>query len=96
MGSYEIKDNRPLNPKGRTGLKGRGVLGKWGPNHAADPIVTRWKRSEALEKVLDASSNKSVLCIFVVPEKNCLKDLFCSFVLFKGRIAGNGLYLVVW
>lgn len=21
---------------------GRGLLGKWGPNHAADPIVTRY------------------------------------------------------
>ena len=31
----------PLNPYGRTGMKGRGLLGKWGPNHAADPIVTR-------------------------------------------------------
>ncbi|MFH4979542.1 hypothetical protein AB6A40_006251 [Gnathostoma spinigerum] len=39
---YEIgADGRPLNPKGRTGLKGRGVLGRWGPNHAADPIVSR-------------------------------------------------------
>ena len=34
---------RPLNPVGRTGLCGRGLLGKWGPNHAADPIVTRPK-----------------------------------------------------
>ena len=33
---------RPHNPRGRTGLAGRGLLGKWGPNHAADPIVTRW------------------------------------------------------
>ena len=32
---------KPLNPVGRTGLGGRGMLGKWGPNHAADPIVTR-------------------------------------------------------
>lgn len=32
---------RPLNPRGRTGLEGRGVLGKWGANFAADPIVTR-------------------------------------------------------
>ncbi|CAI2325444.1 unnamed protein product [Caenorhabditis sp. 36 PRJEB53466] len=32
---------RPLNPIGRTGLAGRGVLGRWGPNHAADPIVSR-------------------------------------------------------
>ena len=21
---------------------GRGLLGKWGPNHAADPLVTRY------------------------------------------------------
>jgi hypothetical protein len=31
----------PRNPAGRTGIDGRGLLGKWGPNHAADPIVTR-------------------------------------------------------
>jgi hypothetical protein len=32
----------PLNPVGRTGLEGRGLLGKWGPNQAADSIVTRY------------------------------------------------------
>lgn len=30
----------PLYPGGRTGLCGRGLLGKWGPNQAADPIIT--------------------------------------------------------
>lgn len=30
-----------MNPLGRTGLQGRGCLGRWGPNHAGDPIVTR-------------------------------------------------------
>jgi len=40
-GTYETKNGRPLNPEGRTGLAGRGKLGRWGPNHAADPIVTR-------------------------------------------------------
>ncbi|CAH3165376.1 unnamed protein product [Porites lobata] len=30
---------------GRTGIAGRGLLGRWGPNHAADPIVTRWKKT---------------------------------------------------
>jgi len=30
------------NPVGRTGIRGRGCLGRWGPNHAADPIVTRF------------------------------------------------------
>jgi len=39
---YQIDiNNRPMNPRGRTGMTGRGILGKWGPNHAADPLVTR-------------------------------------------------------
>ena len=36
---------KPQNPIGRTGMKGRGLLGKYGPNHAADPIVTRFNPS---------------------------------------------------
>ena len=42
---YKIseKDGSPINPIGRTGMTGRGLLGKWGPNHAADPLVTRIK-----------------------------------------------------
>ncbi|EGD73752.1 hypothetical protein PTSG_05446 [Salpingoeca rosetta] len=36
---------RPINPWGRTGMTGRGNLGKWGVNQAADTVVTRWKRS---------------------------------------------------
>uniref|UniRef100_A0A1I7ZEJ8 Nudix hydrolase domain-containing protein n=1 Tax=Steinernema glaseri TaxID=37863 RepID=A0A1I7ZEJ8_9BILA len=43
-GTYQIGDDkRPRNPEGRCGLRGRGVLGRWGPNHAADPIVSRFK-----------------------------------------------------
>ena len=38
-------NGRPRNPIGRTGITGRGQLGKWGPNHAADPIVTRYDYS---------------------------------------------------
>jgi ADP-ribose pyrophosphatase len=30
----------PVNPFGRTGIKGRGVLGKWGANFAVDAIIT--------------------------------------------------------
>lgn len=37
---------RPLNPAGRTGIAGRGLLGKWGPNYAADPIITRINRRD--------------------------------------------------
>lgn len=43
-GDYKVEDGYPLNPVGRTGVIGRGLLGRWGPNHAADPIVTRWKK----------------------------------------------------
>ncbi|XP_045773258.1 ADP-ribose pyrophosphatase, mitochondrial [Maniola jurtina] len=52
MGIYQIKDSFPLNPVGRTGICGRGVLGRWGPNHAADPVVTRWKKLDNKESVL--------------------------------------------
>ncbi len=38
---YDPATQRPLNPHGRTGMTERGLLGKWGTNHAADPIVTR-------------------------------------------------------
>lgn len=41
---YEVENGRPRNPAGRTGLVGRGLLGHWDPNHAADPILTRWKK----------------------------------------------------
>lgn len=53
-------EGRPLNIRGRTGLAGRGVLGKWGPNHAADPIVTRWLRQDG-DIVVHPESGKKVL-----------------------------------
>jgi ADP-ribose pyrophosphatase len=35
------EQGRPMNPRGRTGISDRGILGKWGANFAADPLVTR-------------------------------------------------------
>lgn len=55
-GNYKIVENYPLNPVGRTGIVGRGLLGRWGPNHAADPIVTRWKRDNAGNILTDDNS----------------------------------------
>lgn len=52
-GPYQISpEGLPLNPAGRTGLAGRGLLGRFGPNHAADPIVTRWRRDPVTHEVL--------------------------------------------
>lgn len=39
VGAHDGRVGR--NPAGRTGITGRGLLGRFGPNHAADPIVTR-------------------------------------------------------
>lgn len=36
----EFEDGKPVTPI-KTGIKGRGLLGRFGPNHAADPIVTK-------------------------------------------------------
>lgn len=42
----------PLNPRGRTGLRGRGMLNRWGPTQAADPLVTRYNDDGDLEVLL--------------------------------------------
>lgn len=55
LGSENIQKsdkNLPLNPCGRTGIAGRGLLGNWGPNHAADPIITRYNPSTGNLEVL--------------------------------------------
>merc|ERR1719445_1128949 len=66
-GNYNLDKNNfnlPLNPMGRTGLAGRGHLWRWGPNHAADPIVTRWMRKDNNSKntiTKDNATNKPIL-----------------------------------
>nr|XP_021142078.1 transient receptor potential cation channel subfamily M member 2 isoform X3 [Columba livia] len=59
-GLYTVQDGLPLNPMGRTGLRGRGRLHCFGPNHALHPIVTRWRRNsdgsiirKSLKKMLE-------------------------------------------
>ncbi|XP_068633753.1 ADP-ribose pyrophosphatase, mitochondrial [Battus philenor] len=61
LGSYAIVNDLPINPIGRTGICGRGVLGRWGPNHAADPIVTRWKLHINGTKETDRINNRPIL-----------------------------------
>lgn len=68
--SYRILNGYPLNPRGRTGIKGRGVLPRWGPNHAAESIVTRWKRGEK-DSTMNLSSGKPVLQVVVIRRHGC-------------------------
>lgn len=59
---YSLDDmGYPLNPIGRTGIKGRGRLPRWGPNHAADCLVTKWKRTSEGSVALHLSSGKPIL-----------------------------------
>ncbi|KAK9498567.1 hypothetical protein O3M35_003168 [Rhynocoris fuscipes] len=71
MGEYNILNGYPLNPIGRTGLKGRGILGRWGPNHAADPIVTKWKRDKNNSIIYDDESKKPILQFIAIKRKDC-------------------------
>jgi len=50
-GKVNMHDGKPRNPIGRTGIVGRGLLGKYGPNQAADALVTRFNESGALEMI---------------------------------------------
>ncbi|KAK3785345.1 hypothetical protein RRG08_045570 [Elysia crispata] len=67
MGRYEVVDKVPRNPVGRTGICGRGCLGRWGPNHAADPIVTRWKRNDKGQIVVD--ENHKLIAQFIAVQR---------------------------
>jgi len=71
MGAYIISaDGVPLNPEGRTGINGRGVLGRWGPNHAADPIVTRWKRDSSGTIETDRNTGKRILQFVAIQRRD--------------------------
>ncbi|XP_066299867.1 transient receptor potential cation channel subfamily M member-like 2 isoform X2 [Branchiostoma lanceolatum] len=61
IGTYKVKEKLPLNPKGRTGMVGRGLMGRFGPNHAADPVVTRWKRDRFGNKEVHPDTSRNVL-----------------------------------
>jgi ADP-ribose pyrophosphatase len=62
---------RPLNPHGRTGIAGRGLLGRWGPNLAVGAIVIRENLElEQIEILLGKQERDHVLALpkgFVAP-----------------------------
>lgn len=72
-GLYEVEPGTflPLNPRGRTGMTERGLLGRFGPNHAADPVVARFKRSDANGKiVLDANGKQQIEFVAIKRKDN--------------------------
>jgi ADP-ribose pyrophosphatase len=48
------------------GISGRGILGRYGPNHAADPIVSTWKRDQNGQIMKHSDSQKPILRILCI------------------------------
>ncbi|XP_034510616.1 transient receptor potential cation channel subfamily M member 2 isoform X5 [Ailuropoda melanoleuca] len=63
-GLYAVQEGLPLNPMGRTGLRGRGSLGWFGPNHTLQPVITRWRRNQ--DGAICRKSIKKMLEVLVV------------------------------
>jgi len=65
---------RPLNPRGRTGIAGRGLLGRWGPNTAVAAVITRENSSgDRVDILLGRRSGVTEYCLpqgFVLPEES--------------------------
>lgn len=66
VGAYRVVNNLPINPFGRTGITGRGILGRYAVNHAADPIVSTWKRDDQKQIVKDTETKKPILRILCI------------------------------
>ena len=64
---YQIRemDGLPLNPIGRTGLQGRGILLRWGPNIYHYILICRWKRDNYGRILLHPSNGKRMLEILL-------------------------------
>ncbi|KAF6122339.1 transient receptor potential cation channel subfamily M member 2 [Phyllostomus discolor] len=60
----DLMDPTGENPMGRTGLRGRGSLSRFGPNHTLQPVVTRWRRNQ--DGAICRRSIKKVLEVLVV------------------------------
>ena len=87
-GAYAVAHGVPRNPAGRTGLAGRGRLGRWGPNHAADPVVSRWKRDDAGRRVRHAGSGQFILQFVAIQRADTREWAIpgvSAFLLFKSR-----------
>ncbi|CAN8021972.1 unnamed protein product [Ixodes persulcatus] len=69
-GAYALVEGAPQNPHGRTGLSGRGRLGRWGPNHAADPVVTRWKKDADGKVVVNNNTQRPVLQFVAIARRD--------------------------
>jgi ADP-ribose pyrophosphatase len=76
---YKGEDGKPLNPRGRTGLVGRGLLGLWGANLSVQVLVGRPNPdSGSAEVLLGGTEEASLLELpkgFVLPDESTAKAI---------------------
>jgi ADP-ribose pyrophosphatase len=76
---YRDDDGRPLNPRGRTGIAGRGLLGLWGCNlSVAASVVRANTTTEGLEILLGGNEDQTDLELpkgFVLPGNLAASDI---------------------
>ncbi|XP_063691533.1 transient receptor potential cation channel subfamily M member-like 2 [Bolinopsis microptera] len=71
LGVYGIDEiGRPINPRGRTGISGKGNLKRWGPNLQGDVIVTRWQVDSNGKPVRHPEDGRQVLEFVAVRKQN--------------------------
>lgn len=56
----------PINPYAPTGIGGRGLLEKWGPNHTSDPIIITYDSSRNIKQLL-VIENKNTPVVYTLP-----------------------------
>ncbi len=69
---YKVAEGRPLNPRGWTGIAGRGLLGRWGVNPSVAAVIVRKHREDYMEILLGGKENQLDLALpkgFVLPDE---------------------------
>ncbi|CAF0879739.1 unnamed protein product [Adineta ricciae] len=61
----DAQSGLPLNPVGRTGIQGRGILLRWGPNVYQYIMICRWKRDAHGRLLVHPTSGKNLLEILL-------------------------------
>lgn len=86
VAEYFIVDGRPLNPKGRTGLAGRGELERWGPNHTTLSLLSRWAVKE--HKVYSIEKQRILEVLAVRRSGNTMWELPGGYIGEKETLSG--------
>jgi ADP-ribose pyrophosphatase len=91
-------DGRPLNPSGRTGIAGRGLLGLWGANLSVAAVLVRAAKDRELEVALGERTGQARLELpkgFVLPGEGPADGIFRILAQETGVLPADGGEVIV-